>query len=50
MDQINKAKSISIWIFIIPFITINACLLLMSSGNFGLLDLDEIKKYMNNER
>ena len=28
----------------------NACLLLMSSGNFGLLDLDEIKKYMNNER
>ena len=28
----------------------NACLLLMSSGNFGLLDLDEIKKYMKNER
>ena len=28
----------------------NACLLLMSSGNFGLLDLDDIKKYMNNER
>ena len=27
----------------------NACLLLMSSGNFGLLDLDEIKKYMNND-
>ena len=27
----------------------NACLLLMSSGNFGLLDLDDIKKYMNNE-
>ena len=27
----------------------NACLLLMSSGNFGLLDLDLIKKYMNNE-
>jgi hypothetical protein len=28
MDQINKAKSISIWIFIIPFVAINACLIL----------------------
>ena len=30
MEQISKAKSISIWIFIIPFITINACLLLIT--------------------
>ena len=27
MDQINKAKSISLWIFIIPFLAINACLI-----------------------
>tara|TARA_Y100000768_G_scaffold68858_1_gene48299 strand:- start:609 stop:1319 length:711 start_codon:yes stop_codon:yes gene_type:complete len=27
MEQINKAKSISIWIFIVPFIAINACLI-----------------------
>ena len=27
MDQINKAKSISIWIFIVPFLGINACLI-----------------------
>ncbi|MDA7769774.1 hypothetical protein N8925_00525 [Candidatus Pelagibacter sp.] len=28
MDSIKKAKSISIWIFIIPFLAVNACLLL----------------------
>ena len=27
MDQINRTKSISIWIFIVPFIAVNACLL-----------------------
>ena len=30
MDQINKAKSISIWIFIVPFVGINACLLVIT--------------------
>jgi len=30
MDQINKVKSISIWIFIVPFIAINTCLLLIT--------------------
>ena len=30
MDQINKAKSISIWIFIVPFVGINACLLIIT--------------------
>ena len=30
MQQIVKVKSISIWIFIIPFIAINACLLLIT--------------------
>ena len=30
MDQIYKAKSISIWIFIVPFIAINACLIIIT--------------------
>ena len=30
MDQINKVKSISIWIFIVPFVAINTCLLLIT--------------------
>ena len=30
MDQINKAKSISIWIFIVPFIAVNTCLILIT--------------------
>jgi len=28
MEHINKAKSISIWIFIVPFIAVNACLII----------------------
>ena len=30
MKQISKVKSISIWIFIIPFIAVNTCLLLIT--------------------
>ena len=30
MDQINKVKSISIWIFIIPFIAVNTCLIMIT--------------------
>ena len=30
MDQINRIKSLSIWIFIVPFISINICLLLIT--------------------
>ena len=30
MDKIQKAKSISIWIFIIPFLSINSCLILIT--------------------
>jgi hypothetical protein len=30
MEHINKAKSISIWIFIVPFIAINTCLILIT--------------------
>ena len=30
MEQINKIKSISIWIFIIPFFAVNTCLVLIT--------------------
>ena len=30
MDKIKKVKSISIWIFIVPFIAVNACLILIT--------------------
>jgi hypothetical protein len=30
MDQINRVKSISVWIFIIPFVAVNACLILIT--------------------
>ena len=30
MDKIAKVKSISIWVFVIPFIAINACLILIT--------------------
>ena len=31
MDNINKTKSISIWIFIVPFVAINTCLILITN-------------------
>ena len=31
MDSIDKVKSISVWIFIIPFISINTCLLIVTN-------------------
>ena len=31
MDTINKVKSISIWIFIVPFFAINICLILITN-------------------
>ena len=30
MDEINKVKSISIWIFIVPFVAVNTCLILVT--------------------
>ena len=30
MDKIQKVKSISIWIFLIPFVTVNSCLILIT--------------------
>ena len=31
MDAINKVKSMSIWIFIVPFLAINTCLILITN-------------------
>ena len=31
MDSINKVKSISIWIFVIPFVAVNTCLVLITT-------------------
>ena len=30
MDEINKVKSISIWIFLVPFLAVNACLIMIT--------------------
>ena len=30
MEQINRVKSISLWIFIIPFVAVNTCLILIT--------------------
>jgi hypothetical protein len=34
MEQLKKVKSISIWIFIIPFVAVNACLLITTQFHF----------------
>ena len=30
MEEINKVKSISIWIFLVPFVAVNTCLILVT--------------------
>ena len=30
MEHINKARSISVWIFILPFVAVNTCLILVT--------------------
>jgi hypothetical protein len=40
MDKIAKVKSISIWVFIIPFVALNACLILITQFH-GLFPNDE---------
>ena len=41
MDSINKVKSITLWIFIIPFLTINVCLILITQFH-GLFSNEDI--------
>jgi len=40
MDKIAKVKSISIWIFIVPFLALNACLILITQFH-GLFPNDQ---------
>ena len=40
MDKIAKVKSISIWVFIVPFVTLNACLILITQFH-GLFPNEE---------
>ena len=41
MENINKIKKLSIWIFIIPFIAINACLILITNFH-QFFDLEHV--------
>ena len=38
MEQINKVKSISIWVFIIPFVAVNTCLIITTQLHFLIED------------
>jgi hypothetical protein len=42
MDKINKVKSISIWIFLIPFIAVNSCLILITEFQWLFPDQEDI--------
>ena len=42
MDKIHKAKSISIWIFIVPFVAINLCLILITQFHEFFPDKEDI--------
>ena len=42
MDQINRIKSLSIWIFIVPFVSINICLLLITQFHELFPDKEDI--------
>ena len=42
MDKIQKVKSISIWIFLIPFITINSCLIIITEFQWLFPDQEDI--------
>ncbi len=41
MDKINKVKSMSIWIFVVPFVAVNACLILITNFH-GLFHPEDI--------
>ena len=41
MDSIQKVKSITLWIFIVPFFAINACLILITQFH-GLFHPEDI--------
>ena len=42
MDKIQKAKSISVWIFLIPFLAVNICLVLITEFQWLFPNQEEI--------
>ena len=42
MDKIQQAKSISVWIFIIPFLAVNTCLILITEFQWLFPNQEEI--------
>ena len=42
MDNIIKAKSISIWIFLVPFVAVNTCLILVTQFHGLFLNQEDI--------
>ena len=42
MKEINKVKSISIWIFIVPFVAVNACLILITQFQYLFPNQEDI--------
>jgi len=42
MDKINQIKSISIWIFLIPFIAVNTCLILITEFQWMFPNQEDI--------
>ena len=44
MNSIEKARSFSIWIFIVPFVAVNACLILVTQFH-GVFDSEADKLY-----
>ena len=49
MEQINKVKSISIWIFIVPFFAVNACLILITQFQGLFPNQEDIKNDEDDE-
>ena len=45
MDKINKIKKLGLWIFIIPFISVNICLILSQSFEFREFDVPSPGNY-----
>ena len=43
MNSIEKARSISIWIFIVPFVAVNVCLLLVTQFHSLFPNQEDIK-------
>ena len=41
MENINKIKKLSIWIFVVPFISLNACLILITNFH-QFFDLEHV--------